>query len=166
MPLKPLRLDLELVPATAWFSNIRGICSANTWTLICKRTYKAFDYRCGICGGKGLDHPVECHETWHYGDLNHVMALTGLIALCPDCHSVKHMGFTQTKGSMALKRAIEHMAGINRISIEDCLMYISYHDDVMMLRSQYMWSLNHGSLTRAAPELLQDSKFLSLTMKG
>jgi len=67
---RPLRLSLKLVPATAWFANLRNICEQQTWDVIRKRTYKAYDYRCGICGGIGDKHPVECHEVWAYDDID------------------------------------------------------------------------------------------------
>ena len=163
--LRPLKLSLELVPVTAWFSNLRGICEQETWDIIRKRTYKAYDYRCGICGGKGDKHPVECHEVWAYDDFDHIMALASLVALCPACHSVKHMGFTQTRGKQALTEAIHHMAKVNFIAVSECMRYIAYYDDIMVRRSQYEWALNTDSLTRAAPELMQDAKFLSLAKR-
>jgi len=163
---RPLKLSPELVPVTAWFANVRAICEQSTWDIIRKRTYRAYNYRCGICNGTGSKHPVECHEVWAYDDIDHIMALPSLIALCPRCHSVKHMGFAQTRGAQALSDAINHMAAVNEISVEDCIQYIRYYDDIMCMRSQYEWLINKASLTRAAPELLNDSKFQLLARRS
>jgi 5-methylcytosine-specific restriction endonuclease McrA len=63
-----------------------------------KRTYRQANYRCQVCGGRGSKHPVECHEIWHYDDENKIQKLMGLIALCPSCHQVKHIGLAQIQG--------------------------------------------------------------------
>jgi len=47
---------------------------------------------CETCGGCGPQYPVECHEIWNYDDTRLIQKLDGLIALCPDCHEVKHIG--------------------------------------------------------------------------
>jgi hypothetical protein len=54
--------------------------------------------RCEICGGRGPEHPVECHERWRYNDLIRTQTLVRMIALCPACHQVKHVGLANVRG--------------------------------------------------------------------
>jgi hypothetical protein len=105
------RLTIELVPETAWFRNLRSEISGEAWDKIRKDCYKNAGYVCEICGGVGQRHPVECHEIWEYDDGDKRQILRGVIALCPSCHEVKHIGLTQMRGG--LDRAVSHMAEVN-----------------------------------------------------
>lgn len=86
----------EMVPKTAWGSNVRDHVKASDWDKIKEWCYKRAGFNCEICGmhGKlqGRKHRVEAHEIWHYDDENRHQTLLGLIALCPSCHKSKHYG--------------------------------------------------------------------------
>lgn len=135
----PPRLTIELVPSTCWFENVRSNVSPDQWTFLKKSTYKRANYKCEICGGKGPNWPVECHEIWDYDDNTCVQTLVGLIALCPPCHEVKHIGFTQLRGKEA--EAKVHLALINKWNLETANNYIKSSFDLWSKRSKKQWSL-------------------------
>lgn len=87
-----LRLTVELVPSTCWYTNVRSSVTKEQWDFIRKQVYSAAYDTCEICGGIGDKWPVECHEVWNYDDANHIQKLLRMIALCPKCHAVKHAG--------------------------------------------------------------------------
>lgn len=66
-----MKLSVELVPSTSWFKNLRSMLAPEEWDRLRRKTYREADYRCEICDGQGPDHPVECHEIWHYDDKQH-----------------------------------------------------------------------------------------------
>ena len=105
------RLTVELIPKPAWGINVRSKCAQREWDLVRRATYKVAQYRCEICGGRGPTHPVECHERWKWNETGHVQRLIGLIALCPPCHHVKHMGRSLVTDKADL--AIKHMMEVN-----------------------------------------------------
>jgi hypothetical protein len=116
------RLSIELVPSTAWWSNVRSNVSRADWEK-CKRFVRARSGdRCEVCGGRGRRWPVECHEIWHYDDENEIQTLVGLIALCPSCHEVKHIGRAMAMGN--LERAIDHLCRVNGWQPEHAGTYI------------------------------------------
>jgi len=82
-----MKLTIELVPSTAWYSNVRSNVSKEVWDIIRKKSYAKANYKCEVCGdvgtNQGVGHKVECHEIWHYDDDSHTQTLTGLISLCP-----------------------------------------------------------------------------------
>lgn len=133
-------LAIELVPATAWYSNLRSILPPSGWEA-CKRfVRRRSGDRCEVCGGRGPKWPVECHEIWGYDDENHVQVLRGLVALCPACHLAKHPGFASTQGK--LKETLAHYARVNGVSLRQAL---ADHDEAMGLfeeRSRYEWDLD------------------------
>ena len=137
---KEPKLTIELVPQTCWFSNVRSNVTTTEWNRLKKMTATAARYKCEICGGFGDKWPVECHEIWHYDDDKFKQTLQGLIALCPDCHSVKHMGFANIKG-----RSVEmtcHLAIINQWSYNYACDYVSEQFSIWDKRSSYDWKLD------------------------
>jgi hypothetical protein len=141
-------LTVELVPQTCWFSNVRDHVSQETWNVLRKSTYKRANYRCEVCGGRrsrafgerGQNHPVECHEIWHYDDANKVQKLMGLTALCPSCHQVKHIGLAEIRGQA--EAAKKHLAKVNRWTSQQTEAYLTEVWQIWRERSQYSWKLD------------------------
>lgn len=99
-------LYVDLVPSTAWYSNLRSILPAQVWKTISSEIAKHASYTCEICGGKGERHPVEAHERWDFNPATRTQTLVRIESLCPRCHQATHFGFAQSigKGPAALKR--------------------------------------------------------------
>lgn len=134
------KLTIELVPSTAWGDNLRSILTKDMWDTLRKRSYRKAGYRCEICFGKGTKWPVECHEIWHYDDIQKVQTLKGIISLCPSCHSVKHMGFAHIQGNGDAARA--HLAKVNSWSQTQTNQYIGLVFKQWEARSKFEWELN------------------------
>lgn len=134
------KLTIELVPKTCWFSNVRSNSTQNQWNQLKKMTFRKAGYLCEICGGKGPKWPVECHEIWHYDDEALIQKLEGLIALCPSCHKVKHMGFAQISGKDI--EASCHLAIVNGWTYKAACQYIEEQFDIWEKRSKYDWLLD------------------------
>jgi len=92
---KLLKLTIELVPKTVWFSSLYRILKERgrleKWREIKRMLYEKEGRRCYICGSeKG---PFEAHEFWEYDDENHIQRLVAVHDLCSLCHKIKHIGF-------------------------------------------------------------------------
>jgi len=111
-----LKLQIELVPDSSWYSNVRSNVKAKQWDTIRKRIYQEANSVCEICGGKGFKHAVECHEIWKYDDTKLIQKLDRFQALCPLCHEVKHMGLANLRGNG--ERAFGRFININRLDID------------------------------------------------
>jgi hypothetical protein len=138
--VSPARLTVELVPKTSWYNNVRALVDELGWDRIRRQVYRQAEYRCEICGGRGPEHPVECHEVWRYDDRTRVQMLVRMIALCPACHQVKHLGFANVKGKGAQARA--HLARVNGWTLAQADAYISEAFQVWAQRSQGPWTLD------------------------
>lgn len=133
-------LTIELVPATAWWTNVRSNVSRAEWEK-CKRfTATRAHGVCEICGRVGRRHPVECHEIWHYDDERGIQTLVDLIALCPACHEVKHIGRAMNIGRG--DRAAAHLMEVNGWSRAKAEQAIYLAFQIWNLRSQMEWALN------------------------
>ena len=135
-----MKLTIELVPSKSWYKNVRSNVSDNEWNLIRKKCYKNANYKCEICGDKGKEHPVECHEIWEYNDDNKTQILKGLISLCPTCHKVKHAGLSISKGE--IKLVIKQLMKVNGITSYEADEYIVESFKKWDERSKYDWDLD------------------------
>lgn len=144
-------LTIELVPKTSWYKNVRSNVSKEVWDKLKKITFSRAEHRCEICGGRGNRWPVECHEIFVYNDEDHIQKLVGLVALCPACHEVKHIGLAGLRGKENLAKA--HLAKVNNWSIEDAGLYIEACFEVWHRRSCHQWQLDLSYLERLGVEL-------------
>jgi 5-methylcytosine-specific restriction endonuclease McrA len=138
------RLTIELVPKTCWFSNVRDRVSRQDWDRIRSQVYEQADRRCEVCGGRGSRHPVECHEVWEYDDASGVQRLVRMIALCPACHEVKHIGLAGMKGRGDL--ACAHLAEVNGWTSEVAARCVEDAFAVWRTRSSRTWALDVSAL--------------------
>lgn len=135
-----LKLSIELVPSSSWYSNVRSNVSKDNWEKIKKVIFKNADYKCEICGGIGKKHPVECHEIWEYDDKNHIQKLVGCIALCPSCHRVKHYGLSSIQGLEVPTK--KWFCKINNIDFNEANVEISKAFSTFNERSKHQWTLD------------------------
>ncbi len=130
-------LTVDLVPQTVWYKNLRSILNKEEWDIIRRWAYKKAGYKCEICGGKGDKWPVEAHEVWEYDNKNKIQKLIDVIALCPMCHKVKHIGLTQLRGEYDF--ALQYLAKVNNWSLNEAKEYIDRQVDVWRKRNMYEW---------------------------
>lgn len=135
-----MRLSIELVPSTCWYSNVRSNVTDETWTRLQRITFEHASHACEICGGRGTKHPVEAHETWAYDDHRMIQRLTGLIGLCPRCHEVKHIGLAIARGRS--EPAMTWLAAVNQISANHALAYVQRALQIHEIRSRFQWQLD------------------------
>lgn len=134
------KLSISLVPRTSWFTNLRSILPPKKWDELRKSVYLRANYRCEICQGQGSRHPVECHEKWAYNEETKIQRLTGLIALCPACHEVVHIGLAQLRGRY--QQALHHLAKVNDWSLEKAERYVQLKFEVWQRRSESEWTVD------------------------
>jgi hypothetical protein len=135
-----MRLQIELVPNGCWYTNVRSNVSKKEWNIIRKKVYQAAGYHCEICGGKGNQHPVECHEVWEYNEFTGVQKLSFFQALCPLCHEVKHIGFARSRGFG--NRALKTFCSVNEVTETEAESIINAVFDQWEYRSLKKWTLD------------------------
>lgn len=143
-----IKLTIELVPSTSFYTNVRSILPKSEWDRLRKISYKEANYKCEICKDDGLKqgykHPVECHEIWEYRQ-DGTQYLKGLISLCPRCHQVKHIGRSMKVGLG--KKVIAHLRKVNGFTKQEAEAYIGFSFQEHALRSKQKWNINLSILT-------------------
>jgi len=155
---KPPKLTIELVPETCWFSNVRTSVSEQVWDRLRTECYRAAGNRCQICNGRGPNWPVECHEIWFYDDKKHIQRLDGLIALCPACHSVKHIGYARVQSEALFHEAKEQLALVNAMTVAETEAYVDEAFRLWEERSGFEWKLDISILKKKYGVKRVDSK--------
>ena len=132
-----VRLTVELVPETSWGNNVRRLVKSDVWDRIRRAAYARAGFTCEICGEAGR---LECHERWEYDNQKHVQRLTRMVALCPACHEVKHIGLATVRGNG--ERALLHLARVNGWSLPVAKKHIAEQVNIGIRRSKVRWTLD------------------------
>ena len=139
------KLNFELVPDGCWYSNLRSILSKKQWDFIRADAKQRADGKCMICGKK--TDRLDAHERWSYDIKNGVQKLEDVLAVCKDCHSVIHIGYTQLKGDE--ERAEKHFVKVNGCSYADYRKALGEANELHKLRNGVSeWKLDLTYLKR------------------
>ncbi len=155
--MKTLKLIIELVPSTVWYSSIYRLCKEKNqmhkWHKIKKELFEKEGRKCWICGKENIR--LEAHEFWEYDDLKHIQKLGAIHHLCSMCHKIKHIGlWLHTEdGARMLKEAglsevdvIAHFCAINNCSVEDFDKHKKEAFEIFAERSKYNWKQDFGNI--------------------
>ena len=156
-------LTIEMIPKSCWGRNLRKVITRDTWDTLKGDIYyhSDLDDRCAICA-RELPYDWELHEVWSYDRSAKIQCLVDLLALCQDCHMVKHFGLAakQDKAETATK----HLRAVNDWSEEQALEHISIAIDEWEINSTVDYSLDVSFAerwipkTRIHPEWLEERK--------
>jgi hypothetical protein len=133
-----LKLDLDLIPSTAFGKNVRALVTKKQWDLIRNRVYDEAWWNCQIC--EITPEKLDAHEIWSYNDQTNVQKLESIIALCRDCHMVKHFGFAQIQGKS--DKALKHFMEVNQMKKVAAEQYIEKAFQQWSERSKKSWTLD------------------------
>lgn len=148
-------LEIELVPSTCWWSNVRSQVTKAQWETCKTLVRRRSGNRCEICGGAGTGWAIECHEIWRYDDDKQIQTLVGLIALCPNCHRAKHLGRSQVKLSPgALDALYGHICKVNGWGWSHLMnTVLPTVFAIWSIRSEWDWGLDVSYLAEIGVQL-------------
>lgn len=135
--MQNLKIHIELVPKTCWFSNVRSQVATSDWDWLRKQAYKAANHKCEVCGAKGR---LEAHEIWHYDDQKLIQKLHSITAVCKPCHELYHLGFASINGK--LPQALKRLSKVNSWPMETTKEYVDIVFEIWMARSRKNWTLD------------------------
>lgn len=110
-----LKLRIELIPKTAWFSSLYHLIPREVWKSIRAERIKTAGAKCEICGSSVK--PLYLHEIWEYDDEKHVQKLLRFQLLCRKCHWIKHIGLAKIKadrGELDYDELVKHFCKVNQ----------------------------------------------------
>lgn len=135
-----MKLTIEALHSESSGNNVRTLMSKEDWDLLRSDCYRQAGYTCEICGGKGKEWPVECHEVWKYDLKNKKQILVKLQALCTLCHQCKHIGRTTKIGK--LEETLKHFRQVNRVRPVTQNRHIQQMWNAYWLREDYNFTID------------------------
>lgn len=141
-----LRLEIELIPSSCWYTNVRSNVKAITWDRMQSIEFQQANYRCEICNGVGSVHPVELHEKWVFDDVRQIQLLIGMLVLCPSCHAVKHFGLALEQGKT--EDVLGWLIKVNQIDTTAAVAHVQKSIEIFKIRSQFQYRLDLSYLKK------------------
>lgn len=141
--MKEPKIHVELVPKTAFFTNLRSQLSTEAWDWLRKETYKQAKHRCEYCNASGR---MEAHEIWHYDDQKSIQTLHSIVCLCNLCHLCMHLGYAEIQGKS--KQARAQLAKVNQWTLKETDIYIEAVFEVWFARSKKQWDMDLSFLDK------------------
>ncbi|UXF74652.1 hypothetical protein K7574_21395 (plasmid) [Stenotrophomonas maltophilia] len=145
------RLTIELIPSSCWYKNVRSNVRVATWSRLQSLISTASGGRCEVCGGQGPQHPVECHEVWTFDDRLLRQRLDRLVALCPACHGVKHLGRWLARGQV--QRPLAWYCHVNHVTPAEAAAAVRAALELNAQRSRRQYRLDVSWLQRVDVDL-------------
>jgi len=143
--MSELRLRIELIPSTVWYSSLYRLLPSDVWNNIRNEIIAKDGRKCQICGEtEGM---MNLHEMWEYDDKKHIQKLVGFILLCKMCHHVKHIGLAgilADKGELDYGELIEHFCRVNNCTERDFEEIRERAFEIWENRSQHEWKQDFG----------------------
>lgn len=152
-PLPPLKLKIEMVPASAWGQNLRRSIPARKWDKLRKSVHEKNGNKCEICGS---DYRLSCHEEWDFDEETGIQKLVSLGSVCGMCHHVAHIGMAKQladQGVLDIKAVIDHFLTINGVGIDVFEQAESEALSKWRRMSTIEWTLDYGEYTTLIPEV-------------
>jgi hypothetical protein len=147
--LRTLKLEIELVPSTVWYSSLHRLLPRKVWDSIRNEIITNHGRKCQICGEtEGI---MNLHEIWQYDDRKHTQKLEGFILLCNMCHFVKHIGLTgilANEGRLDYDNVVAHFCEVNNCSKRDFERHKREAFEIWHNRSRYQWKQGFGKYKR------------------
>lgn len=128
----PPRLSIDLIPHTAWESNVRTRYPGE-WDFFRRACYRSANYRCETCEAQGK---LECHEVWNYSSPP-FQKLDRLICLCPLCHLTQHYGLASIKNKTIEVDA--HLRLINGWTQRQVISHVKKAFEIWDQRNKIQW---------------------------
>jgi hypothetical protein len=140
-----LKLTVELVPSTVWYSSLYRLLPREVWDRIRENIIKQNGRKCQICGE--TEGTMNLHEIWEYDDVKHIQKLKGFILLCRMCHHVKHIGLAgnlASEGKLDYNEVVRHFCKTNNCSENDFKKHVDKAFAVWEERSTHKWEQDFG----------------------
>lgn len=135
------KLNFELIPDGCWKVNLRTALPKEVWERLRRAAYARAGGKCAVCGARGR---LEAHEVWEYDDEKHIQRLKDIVALCPACHAVVHIGRTALLGKEGEAQA--HFCKVNGCTQSEYHAALGEANRIHAERSRHEWVTDIGAL--------------------
>jgi hypothetical protein len=140
-----MKLKIELVPQTVWYSSLAKLLHREVWRSIREEIGSKRGWKCEICNSE--EKPMNLHEIWDYDDVNHIQKLEGFQILCRQCHWIKHIGLAgimADEGKLDYDKLVKHYCDVNQCSKKEFDKHREQAFEKWLERSGFEWKQDFG----------------------
>jgi len=141
-----MKLELQLIPASSFCSNLRNHIGQDKWTLLSKKIRNEHKRKCQICGWQESytqRQYTHLHEVWSFDMKTGIQKLVGFECICPTCHNVHHWGCSELRGE-DMDKLIAHACRINKCTRIEWMAYVDKSFREWSKRSDIEWNIDLG----------------------
>lgn len=154
------KLQIQLIPETSWFYNLRKVLPKRRWDQLRKKVYAYYQYQCAACRARGKLH---AHEVWQFDMKTKRQRLIRIVALCELCHAVEHLGHTEmARSGQYLAKVIKHGRQVMGCSIHQFAKKRNAAIELWRKRNRYEWKVDFGPYTDYVKEKTSIGQRLSV----
>jgi len=150
-PLPPLKLNIEMVPTSAWGQNLRLSIPASKWDKLRKAVHEKNGNKCETCGS---DYRLSCHEEWDFNEETGIQKLNCLGSVCGMCHHVAHIGRSKqlaSQGVLDIDAVVQHFLTVNGVGMEVFAQAESEAINKWLRQSTIEWKPDYGEYAALIP---------------
>jgi hypothetical protein len=154
------RLEIEAIPESCFFSNLRKLLPRKRWDEIRVEAYVEHLDKCAICGIIPDKGKLHAHEWWLFQDDTWVQELGKVVALCNLCHMAKHpikAFMLIDEGRMDYGEYVGHYCEVNDCYESDFIEDLKVALGVFAERSKHEWILKIGDYIDEVKEEFTES---------
>ena len=141
---QPLKLQIDMVPATSWGKNLRKSIPKSRWNKIKEQAHDRNGRKCHICGSTEKLH---CHEMWDFDDESKTQRLAGLGTVCNMCHHAMHMGRSlqlALTDHLDMNAVVDHFLKVNQCTQKTFEQHRREAAALFNERSNHEWRIDFG----------------------
>jgi len=139
-----MRLGLQLIPESAFYSNLRNALGPRSWSALSKKIREENSYTCKYCPfieDRSRRLYTHLHEVWEFDITTKTQKLVDFECICPTCHSVHHWGLSRVQGK-DMDYLLEHACEINNCTRQQFEEHIKKSFSTWRDLSYIKWSLD------------------------
>lgn len=149
-------LFVDMIPINCWFTNVRYCIKSSDWDKLRHLIYSRSNFCCECCGidTKKYSKSLEAHERWHYDEERCIQKLVRIVALCHNCHSATHYGFSKNSGKE--EKVKKHLKNVRKFTDKECEEHIEDAYDRLKKLNDVEWELDLSLMTDNGIEVVKE----------
>jgi 5-methylcytosine-specific restriction endonuclease McrA len=133
-------LEVELVPAMAWFRSMAALLDDEEWSAVRLAACHQAGDRCAVCRDPVRADHARVHERWEFEGASLVQCLREIVPLCEPCLLATEFEEAIFRGRQGA--AFTRIQRLNGWTAEQTQMHIERMFALKASRNQHRWSLD------------------------
>ncbi len=150
-------INYDGTPTECFGITFKNLLPVKEWDKIRREVYKREKHTCEFCKRNCFEHnfPIHAHEKWEYKHNSGTRKLVKIMAACPQCHAIQHIGrqkILYNNNQISIKEFIQnfrHYSFVNKIEFEQAIMdYFEFTKEDILACPSMEWKHKLGEYNK------------------